>query len=319
VKERRLPFVYPTASFAGLLFVLAAIWYAASSQNSPAAYLLSFGLTAVFLVSIPHTLINLAGLKITLESIKPAFAGQEVSLPIEIMNRSRATRHGIEVAPAGTSRESKRVDCVPAGRAARVTLRIPAKQRGEHKIGVLRLASVYPLGFVRVSKRFAAAQSYIVYPKPAGDRQLPLSRALSPRGRSQPDLGEGDDFAGVRAYVAGEPQRHIDWKAVARGQPLMTKQFTAEAQNIVQLDFAAVRCADVEARLSQLALWAIEAERARQPYSLRLPGAAISPAVGESHFHRCMRALSLFEVGTPCHGDRTPQRGAPTTNQLRRV
>jgi uncharacterized protein (DUF58 family) len=255
-----------------------------------------FALTAVFLVSIPHTLTNLAGMTITLESVKPGFAGQEVSLPIEIMNRSRAARRGIEVLPSGTSRERKRVDCVPAGRAARVTLRLPAKQRGEHKIGILRLTSAYPLGFVRVSKRFAASQTYLVYPKPAGDQQLPLSRALLAYGRSRTDIGEGDDFAGVRAYVAGEPQRHIDWKAVARGQPLMTKQFTAESHNVVHLDFAAIRFADAEARLSQLALWVIEAERARHPYGLRLPGSEIPPALGESHFHECMRALSLFRM-----------------------
>ena len=56
------------------------MWYAASSQNSAAVYLLLFSLAAVFLVSIPHTLINLAGVTVTLESVKPAFAGQEVSL-----------------------------------------------------------------------------------------------------------------------------------------------------------------------------------------------------------------------------------------------
>jgi uncharacterized protein (DUF58 family) len=305
VKKSRFLFVYPTVSFAGLLFVLGAMWYAASSQNNPTAYLLLFGLTAVFLVSIPHTLINLAGVAITVESVKPAFADQEVSLPIEIMNSSRATRHGIEVVPPGTRLDSIRVNRVPPGKAARLTLRLPAKQRGEHEIGGLRLTSVYPLGFIRVSRRFATSQTYLVYPKPAGDRQLPLSRPLLLHGRSQTEIGEGDDFAGVRAYVAGEPQRHIDWKAVARGQPLMTKQFTADTHSIVDLDFTAIRFVDAEARLSQLALWVIEAERALRPYSLRLPGIGVPPAIGESHFHQCMRALSLFKAETLARGDRT--------------
>ena len=97
MKARKLPLIYPTAGFAGLLFVLGAMWYAASSQNNTAVYLLFFALTAVFLVSIPHTLINLAGVTVTLESVQPAFVGQEVSLPLEIMNDSRATRHGIEL------------------------------------------------------------------------------------------------------------------------------------------------------------------------------------------------------------------------------
>jgi uncharacterized protein (DUF58 family) len=296
VKERKLPLIYPTVGFAGLLFVLAAMWYAASSQNSAAVYLLLFALTAVFLVSIPHTLINLAGVTIALESVQPAFVGQEVSLPVEIMNDSRATRHGIELALSSSNRERRRIDCIPANEAARVTLRFPARQRGEHKVGTLCLTSIYPLGFIRFLKRFASSQSYIVYPKPAGVVRLPSSFVRRADSRPVTDFGEGDDFAGVRDYVPGESQRHIDWKAVARGQPLVTKQFTAEAEGVVYLDFSALHLADVEERLSQLALWVIEAERAGRPYGLRIPGTEIAPAVGQLHFHQCLRALSLFEL-----------------------
>jgi uncharacterized protein (DUF58 family) len=111
-------------------------------------------------------------------------------------------------------------------------------------------------------------------------------------------MAHGDDFAGVRAYVPGESQRHIDWKAVARGQSLMTKQFAAETRGAVCLDFFELRFGDVEEKLSQLTLWVIEAERARQPYGLRLPGTEISAAVGQMHFHSCLRALSLFRPTT---------------------
>jgi uncharacterized protein (DUF58 family) len=294
VKAGKFPLLYPTVSFAGLLFVLGAMWYAASSQNNPAIYLLLFGLTGVFLVSIPHTLLNLADVTIAPESGKPTFAGEEVSLPVEIMNCSRTTRRGIELVLPSSRGERKHVDYIPAGKAARVTLRFPAGQRGEHRVGTFRLTSVYPLGFVRVLKKFTSSQTYLVYPKPSGDPRLPVHSARSPDSRPQTELGEGDDFAGVRAYVPGESQRHIDWRAVARGEPLMTKQFAAEAEGSVHLDFSALHFLGVEERLSQLALWVIEAERARCPYSLRLPSTDIGPAIGEAHFHRCLRALSLF-------------------------
>lgn len=301
MKARKLPLIYPTAGFAGLLFVLGAMWYAASSQNNAAVYLLLFVLTAVLLVSIPHTLVNLAGVTVTLESVQPAFVGQEVSLPLEIMNDSRAIRYGIELAVSGSNRKRQRIDYIPAHKAARVTLRFPARQRGEHCVETLCLTSAYPLGFIRFLKKFASSQTYIVYPKPAGEVRLPSSFVLWRDGRPLTEFGEGDDFAGVRPYVHGESQRHIDWRAVARGQSLMTKQFTAEAEGVVYLDFSALGSADVEEKLSQLALWVIEAERARRPYALRLPGTQILPAVGQAHFHQCLRALSLFHVREQKH------------------
>jgi uncharacterized protein (DUF58 family) len=275
--------------------VLFAMWYGGSSQNNAAAYLLFFVFGSVFLVSIPHTLLNVAGLDASAESAKPAFAGDEVSFPIEIVNASRKSRHGICVTAPNAGGEEERVDEIAAGKAARVILRFPAKSRGEHLIGDLCLTSGYPLGFLRAVKHVDSSQRYLVYPRPAGTRTLPVQQARSRENRPQADWDEGDDFAGVRAYVPGESQRHIDWKAVARGQPLMTKRYTAEMSGVLYLDFAGVPLNDIEARLAQLALWIIEAERARHSYGLRLPGIEIAPSMGEAHFHRCLRALALFK------------------------
>jgi len=295
VKAGKFPLAYPTAGFGALLFVLAAMWYGASSQNSAAIYLLLFLLTSVFLVSIPHTLANLAGVTLRVESAKPTFAGDDVCLPVEIMNNSRATRYGIAVVLHDSGKTHKRIDCIPRQNAARLTLRFPARQRGGHIIERLDLTSCYPLGFVRASRRFVSNQTYLVYPRPAGNSQLPTKRSRFADSLVPQGVGPGDDFAGVRAYIQGESQRHIDWKAVARGQPLLTKQFAAEINRAVYLDFFELRLAGLEEKLSQLTLWVIEAERARQPYGVRLPGLEISPALGQTHFHYCLRALSLCQ------------------------
>lgn len=285
----------PTANLGGFCFVLAVMWYSASSQNSAAAYLLLFALAAVFLVSIPHTFLNLGGLTAAAESPKPTFSGQEVSIPIEVTNQSRAARRGLALSLADSNEARETIDEIPGGKAARITLRFPAKTRGEHTIATLCLGSIYPLGLLTARKRMAAPQRYLVYPKPAGNPTLPASSARFQSGQLRNEIGEGDDFAGVRPYLLGESQRHVDWKAVARGQELMSKQFVVETNGSFYLDYTGMRLRDMEDRLSQLALWVIEAERAHLPYGLRLPNEEIRPALGDSHFHRCLRALALFQ------------------------
>ena len=295
MKQRAFTLVHPRPTFAGLLFVLLAMWYAASSQNNAAAYLLLFTLGGVFLISILQTVRNLAGLKLRSESVKPGFAGDEVSLPVEIINQSRAARYGLSLRVPILSTDHAGVDHVAPGRASRVMLRFPSGARGEHQIGNLCLTSVYPLGFMRARKWLPSQQRYLVYPRPAGDPNLPVDRERSAEKKVGVRTGEGGDFVGLRAYVPGESQRHIDWKAVARGQPFMTKQYDAEPSGLLYLDFASIPRGGPEERLSQLALWVIEAERVRRPYGLRLPGAGITPSLGEAHFHRCLRALALFK------------------------
>ncbi|HVF73160.1 MAG TPA: DUF58 domain-containing protein [Chthoniobacterales bacterium] len=294
MSARKLSFLLPTPISFALAFVLAAMWYAGASQANAANYLLLFATLSIFLVSIPHTVLNLGGLKVSVESINPAFAGQEVSVPVEIVNHSRSPRYSCVLTLPGHEGVPDAVDEIAPGKAARVTLRFPAAARGEYRVRRLRVTSSYPLGFLRARKESAAEQSYFVYPKPAGDPVLPSDLA-DVRNRGRETLpGEGDDFAGVRAYVAGESQRHIDWKAVARGQPLMTKQFTMETDDLLYLDYNQLRQSDTEERLSQLALWIVEAERLRRRYALRLPTVDIAASSGEAHYHRCLQALALF-------------------------
>ena len=175
-------------------------------------------------------------------------------------------------------------------------MRFPARQRGEHNVGTLCLTSAYPLGFIRFLKNFALSQTYIVYPKPAGDMRLPSGFVHRRDGRPLTELGEGDDFAGLRAYVHGESQRHIDWRAVARGQPLMTKEFAAEAEGVAYFNFSALHFTNVEESLSQLTLWVIEAERARRPYGLRLPGIKIPPVGRQSAFSPVLAGTQFVPV-----------------------
>jgi uncharacterized protein (DUF58 family) len=271
------------------------MWYAASSQNNAAAYLLFFTLSSLFIVSIPHALLNVATLKATTESVKPTFAGDEVSLPVEVTNQSGRPRYGVRVQVPDSGGDEQAVGEIAAGRAARVRIRFPARARGEYEVKRLCLVSAFPLGVLQATKRINCCQRFLVYPKPEGDPRLPHDRARSAHNRPRPELGEGDDFAGVRAYELGQSQRQIDWKAVARGHPLMTKQYTTEATGALYLDFATALGSDTEARLAQLALWIIEAERSRRSYGLRLRGTEIAPSLGQAHFHRCLRALALFK------------------------
>lgn len=289
--KRRL---VPTGNAGGFAFILAVMWYVGMGQGNGVAYLLFFLLLSVLLVSIPKTFLNLTALKVAVESAKPAFAGQEVSLSIELLNGSSRARCAITAGLPGPELESEIVDEIPGGRASRTVIRFPATRRGLHEITAVLLTSAWPLGFFKAERRMPVSRQYLVYPRPSGDPNLPQPAGGKTPG-SENIQPEGDDFAGLRAYLPGESQRHIDWKAVARGHALMSKQFATDGEGMLHLDFHAIVNRDTEMRLSQLALWIIEAERARRPYSLSLPAVEIPASIGEAHYHRCLRALACHQ------------------------
>ena len=88
----------------------------------------------------------------------------------------------------------------------------------------------------------------------------------------------------------------MDWKAYARGAPLLIKEYAAAGSDLCLFDFAQLRLPDTEARLSQLARWVVEAEAGGERYGLSLPDTAIEPNRGPEHRHQCLAALALFGV-----------------------
>jgi uncharacterized protein (DUF58 family) len=88
----------------------------------------------------------------------------------------------------------------------------------------------------------------------------------------------------------------VAWKALARGQPVMTKQFFGLAAGELWLEWDDLPVSlGREARLSRLTRWVLEAARAGYPYGLRLPSVVIPPGAGPAHDQQCLTALALFE------------------------
>ncbi len=289
----------PNRRTPGLLAVLVAMWYAGASQGNGAAYLLCCVLASLALVSIVHAWRNVRGISVRTDSISPVFAGEDLMVPIVVNSTQRRSHFALRIS-AGPRSLTTKVDAVHPARPESAELALCTSRRGCFREIPMRLRSSFPLGFFTAQQDRIIRQTFYVYPTPHGDRPLP--RALAPT--RQPHSGtrvEGDDYGGVRAWQPGESQRHIDWKAAARGQPLLTKQWTGEADEILRLDWQSIADSDAETCLSQLAKWIVLAERGSAAYELRLPGTVIPAGRGNAHYHESLRALA--EYADPSGGE----------------
>jgi uncharacterized protein (DUF58 family) len=284
--------VLPNSRTPGLVAVLIAMWYAGASQGNGTAYLLCFVLAALALVSTVHAWGNLRGLAVRVESVPPVFAGEELIFPLVVETRRERKNFALEiVARRGRSRAS--ISELESDSPQRVEVSRTATNRGCFEEVAVSLRSSFPLGFFTAVQRVIVRHTYYVYPAPRGAAPLPRSLAPTrqPRGGTRV---EGDDYGGLRAWQPGESQRHIDWKAAARGQPLLTKQWTGEADEILYLDWQDLAPLGTEDRLSQLAKWIVLAERSTAAYELRLPGKTFPASRGDTHYHACLWALASF-------------------------
>lgn len=178
-----------------------------------------------------------------------------------------------------------------------ICFRTPAPRRGWLRPGRLRLCSQYPFGLFEVWSWINPEFTALVYPRLEANPP-PLPR-LGARAQREVERSGGDELAALRAYQTGDPPRNIAWKASARRDELLVKEFETPHGHEVVLDYAALRGLAHEDRLSRLAAWVCLAESQRTPYALSLPQAHVEAALGPEHRHACLRALALAPGAAP--------------------
>ena len=289
--QRRI-FILPSRH--GMIFVgaLALMLTGSINYNLSLGFILTFLLAALGVNAILHTFRNIARLRIAAGRVQAVFAGDTANFNLVIDNPGTLDRYSI-----GVTRDAKTnlYTDVPALQSTTVAVPVPAPRRGMLRPGRFTLFTQFPLGLCHAWAYAELDMQCIVYPRPeAGRVALPQFESRDGTGVTH---GAGqEDFAGLRSYHPGDSPRHIAWKAAARGDALLTKQFSGRAATELWLDWTATPATLTdEARLSRLARWVIDAHTGALSFGLRLPGTTLPPAPGDAQRERCLQALALFE------------------------
>jgi uncharacterized protein (DUF58 family) len=286
--------VYLLPTRHGLYFalVLTAMLLTAVNYANGLAYLFTFTLASVAVVSMLYTHRNIARLELRAGASSPVFAGQDAVFPIHLHNRSTHSSHGVWLQAGGSSARTE----VPAGAIAQIDLHVPTRVRGVFTLPPVALTTRFPLGLLFAWRRGQELGAHcVVFPRPADHASTPRARGgKSARARSEGEP-EGDDFAGLREYRDGDPPRHVDWKAMARGRGMHTKLFDSAAGTTTWLEWEHFAPLDAESRLSALCRAVLDADRDELRYGLRLPGAELTPSSGPRHLRECLTALALWQ------------------------
>ncbi len=296
VLSQRRVYVLPTR--AGLAFAasLQVMLLGAINYNLSLGHAFVFLLAGLGIVTILHTFRNLVGIGISTGRAEPVFAGEIAHYSLILHNPRHEERRRIRLTLPGHTEDS--VD-IPPGAAATARIGQPAQRRGWLFLPRVTVETLYPLGLIRAWSYAAPDMQCLVYPQPAAYAPpLPAKGGDTAAGRMQSSRGS-EDFAGLRGHQPADPPRHVAWKAAARqgsAAPLLTKQFVGSSAEILILDWEATPPGlDVEARLSILTRWVLDAADGGLAWGLRLPRMTLPPANGSHHIHACLKALALYE------------------------
>jgi uncharacterized protein (DUF58 family) len=173
-----------------------------------------------------------------------------------------------------------------------VTISIATEHRGWLSMPRFCVWTTWPLGLFRAWSWMYPNYAVLVWPRPEFSGPAPNLPAQDNRRQR---LHRGEDLASLRDYRSGDSMRHVAWKASARHENLLVKDYEQpEGRQEWRLDWRQLRGMDNEARIARLARWLGEAQVQGRQWSLWLPGEVIELGNGPAHYARCMSALALL-------------------------
>jgi protein-glutamine gamma-glutamyltransferase len=302
-----------------LVAILGTMWYAGAAQQNGSAYMLAFGIGALVLVSWLHARHQLRHMSLRVGSVPVGRAGDVIALPLTVTAGEGTSPTGLEI----TSPEAVRalfVERVSAERPTHLSLPIRPREAGVSESLRILIRSHFPLGFFTTERVVNVAWNHPIHPRPQGTLPLPqaqtaLETADSSTAARKGAKPGGDDFDGMRLWQQGDPLRHVNWKAFARGRPLMVKQFSGSSSQTITLDWESLPLPPSE-RASQMARWVEDAEAAGLLYAVTLPHQKIPAGSGAAHRIRVLDGLAkeVHSTGTATRDEMVKKRhSAPSS------
>lgn len=174
------------------------------------------------------------GLEVERRTPPTAARDQSFGLAVEVRAPRAATRLVVvEQGPWPWEAEPdapRRSLLVDVEKGSRTTVRqeIRPVVRGLHRLGPIRLLSLWPFGLFPASRSFEDDSTLLIYPSGPVLRSHPLERASRRRAHeavTTTRAGASHELRRVRTYTPGEDLRHVHWPSSARTGQLMVREF----------------------------------------------------------------------------------------------
>lgn len=287
---RRRIYILPTSY--GLAFGCMVVAMLLGSLNYAAnlGFAMTFLMFGLGLVVMHHCHNNLLAICVRYVGAEPVFAGQTASFRLTIQNDARTQR--FDISTGSKSSADGPVDIEP-GSVAHMHIQVPALQRGRLELPRFSVSTRFPANLFRAWAWLHMDGECLVYPEPA-PTGTPFPDGSYSDGNRTGGRQHDDDFAGLREAVDSDPPKRLAWKAFARSDQLLAKEFSGGSNHRCMFDFNQLAQPDTETKLSQLTRWCLDAAEAEHSFGLQLPNQTIAPDRGDRHLHACLRALALY-------------------------
>jgi len=282
----------------GKRFLLAAVLVAVAAINTGnnLIYLILSLMFSFLVLSYLILSLNLAMLVLEVSLAGPVYAGEQVCIELQVHNKKRIPVYSVIIEAA---HESAPVYCgeISGYGVFKDRMTMVFRRRGLFGYRDFSVQSGFPFILFRKSVSVKISGQILVYPKLLDVREM----IEVIEGRQEEGMvavrGRGDEVYALRAFQYGDDWRRIHWKASARQDGFLIREYAEYAsQNITILLDNLLPNDDIHFETAVSAAASLVKEYLETGHSVRFiaVGKTIPFGSGQEHFRSILNALAVI-------------------------
>lgn len=316
-------FILPSKFGWSVIGIAASLFVLGTNFQNNTILLLCYFLIACILLSVFHSFFFFTQHTISFLSIKPDFENRQFHLPISVAGSSSyqggylhfsLNANNVHFSSLLDNDSTKRFNATMAinitpdkkvNASTIIKLSLPALKRGIHNCPQITLLATYGFGLFKCWTHLTPMLEIVVYPS-MQKSALTLHQSGTEKDMAQSSDSQyviSDNLQGIREYQTTDPIHHVSWKHVAKGQGMLTKDFTENKGVSGWLKIDDFKHVNSEEALRCLCYQIQQLDKDHVQFGLDLGKTQILPQQGSKHVNDCLLQLALFEVTSQTTGN----------------
>lgn len=296
-------FILPSSFGWSCIGIVVCLFVLGTNFQNNIILLLCYFLLAMMLIGVFHSYFFFIQHQISFLPISPDFENRQLYLPIQIDSKQNYLGGSLKFA---VNKDLTLLNHLTE-HASILKMPLPKYKRGFYRCPKISITATYGFGLFKCWTYLTPKINFYVYPamrkssinlyKANVDAQLAHS--------SDSQYLISDDLQGIREHQITDPIHHISWKHVAKGQGMLTKDFSESKGVSGWLRLEDVAYASTEDALQCLCYQVQQLDKDQVQYGLDLGATKILPQEGQAHLHECLVQLALFSPPTSRYSENT--------------
>ena len=285
-------FILPSSFGWSCIGIIVCLFVLGTNFQNNIILLLCYFLLAMMLIAVFHSYFYFIQHKIIFLSISPDFENRQLYLPVQIDSKQNYEGGSLKFAV----NKDLNLLCHLAKNSQIIKIPLPKYNRGFYRCPKISVTAMYGFGLFKCWTHLTPKINFYVYPA-MRKSSIKLHRAnadaqLAHSSDSQYVIS--DDLQGIREHQITDPMHHVSWKHVAKGQGMMTKDFSESKGVSGWLRLLDLPHTDIEQALQCLCYQVQQLDKDQVQYGLDLGATKILPQEGQAHLHECLVQLAVF-------------------------